>query len=370
MARSFLFFIVLLSILKAQIFDFDKQRKIIFPDIPGYKTLKCDLHQHTVFSDGSVWPTVRVNEALKDNLDVIAVTEHIEYQPHKLDIPHLDRNRAYLIEKNAAKTKDIIIINGSEITRRMPPGHSNAIFVQDVNKLLIEDSVEVFREAKKQGAFIFWNHPNWTSQKKNGIAELTDFHRMLIKEGLLNGIEVVNDLTYSEEALQIALDNNLTIIGTSDVHGLVDWQYKIPEGGHRPITLVFAKEKSERGIKDALNNGRTVVFFNNLLIGHNEYLVPLINASIVPVGAEYQEDSFILDAVLQNTSSCVLTLQNISKYKFHNSSNLVVLKPFSDVNLKIKTLARLQEILITFKVLNALSAPAVNPNISLTFKLK
>ncbi len=43
----------------------DDGRKINFPDIPGYKTLLCDFHQHTVFSDGSVWPNIRVQEALK-----------------------------------------------------------------------------------------------------------------------------------------------------------------------------------------------------------------------------------------------------------------------------------------------------------------
>ena len=32
-----------------------------YPDIPGYKTLVTDLHQHTVFSDGSVWPDIRVS---------------------------------------------------------------------------------------------------------------------------------------------------------------------------------------------------------------------------------------------------------------------------------------------------------------------
>ncbi len=45
------------------------------PDIPGYKTLKCDFHLHTVFSDGDVWPTVRVTEAFRDGLDAIAITE-------------------------------------------------------------------------------------------------------------------------------------------------------------------------------------------------------------------------------------------------------------------------------------------------------
>ena len=243
--------------------DFGQSREIVFPDIPGYKTLKCDLHIHTVFSDGSVWPTIRVAEALKDNLDAIAVTEHLEYQPNKKDIPHPDRNRAYEIEKQAAG-KGLIIISGAEITRDMPPGHSNALFLNDANDLLVEDSLEAFRQAKKQEAFIFWNHPNWTSQRKNGVAVLTDMHKMLIKDKLLNGIEVVNELSFSSEALQIALDNNLTIIGASDIHGLIDWEYDVHQGGHRPITMVFSKEKSANGIKDGLNNRRTVVFSENL----------------------------------------------------------------------------------------------------------
>src|SRR5262245_22594890 len=247
---NLILFLIIHSYLFAQNRNLDERRKIIFPDVPGYLTLKCDLHQHTVFSDGHVWPTIRVREALRDNLDAIAVTEHIEYQPHQHDIPHPNRNRAYEIEVEEAKGGNLMIIAGSEITREMPPGHANAIFLKDVNKLILDDPIAVFREAKNQGAFTFWNHPNWTRQKKDGAAALTEMHLQLIKEKLLHGIEVVNDLTYSDEALQIALDYNLTIIGTSDIHGLIDWQYSVPEGGHRPVTLVFAKEKSIAGIKE------------------------------------------------------------------------------------------------------------------------
>ena len=64
----------------------DRDRKIEFPNLPGLKTLVCDLHMHTVFSDGSVWPNIRVMEANKDGLDVIATTEHLEYQSWISDI--------------------------------------------------------------------------------------------------------------------------------------------------------------------------------------------------------------------------------------------------------------------------------------------
>lgn len=65
-----------------------------YPNIEGYQTLKTDLHIHTVFSDGKVWPNIRVQEALRENLDAISLTEHLEYQPHLDDIPHPNRNRS------------------------------------------------------------------------------------------------------------------------------------------------------------------------------------------------------------------------------------------------------------------------------------
>jgi hypothetical protein len=131
------------------------ERSLKFPDIAGYKTMKCDLHQHTVFSDGSVWPDIRVLEALMDGLDVISLTEHLEYQPHKADIPHPDRNRAYQIATEEAKNHKLIVVNGSEITRRMPPGHCNAIFISDANKLLINDSIEYSGKQKSRMHLFF-----------------------------------------------------------------------------------------------------------------------------------------------------------------------------------------------------------------------
>jgi 3',5'-nucleoside bisphosphate phosphatase len=45
-----------------------KKDSIRLPDIPGYITLKCDFHMHTVFSDGHVWPSFRVNEAERESV--------------------------------------------------------------------------------------------------------------------------------------------------------------------------------------------------------------------------------------------------------------------------------------------------------------
>ena len=68
-----------------------------------------DLHIHTVFSDGSVWPDIRLREALREGLDLIAMTDHLEYQPHKEDIPHPDRNRSYQIASELAKGQEDLL---------------------------------------------------------------------------------------------------------------------------------------------------------------------------------------------------------------------------------------------------------------------
>ena len=54
-----------------------QDRVIVFPDTKDYKTIVADLHTHSVFSDGHVWPNIRVEEALRDGLDALAITEHL-----------------------------------------------------------------------------------------------------------------------------------------------------------------------------------------------------------------------------------------------------------------------------------------------------
>lgn len=339
-------------------------RKIIFPDVPGYKTLKCDFHIHTVFSDGNVWPSIRVEEALKDGLDAIAMTEHLEYQPHGEDIPHPDRNRSYEVAKQFATAYDLMVINGVEITRSMPPGHNNAIFVEDANKILVEDPIEAFREANRQGAFVFWNHSNWVAQRPDGIARLEDMHRQLMEEKLLHGIEVVNDVTYTDEGLDIALENDLVIIGTSDIHGLIDWQFEVAQGGHRPITLVFAEERTEQSLEEAVKAGRTVAWFENTLIGLPDNLNPLLEHSLKVTKSEYLGTSSIAEITIENVSDAVFLLENLSDFTLHRHADIVTIPAHESVTLQVKTIEQIERYTLDFKVLNAITAPKTHPDIS------
>lgn len=334
----------------------DTGRKIVFPDVDGYLTLKTDLHIHTIFSDGRVWPTIRVDEAVRDGLDAIALTEHIEYQPWAADVKHEDRNRSYEIARQAAKAHDLIVIHGTEITRKMPPGHANALFVTDVNAMMVEDPVESYRIARSQGAFIFWNHPHWMSQEKDAIPQLTDTHLMLIEEDLLHGLEVVNDLSFSEEGMAIANRAGLTVIGTSDIHGLVDYQYEIASGGHRPVTLVFAEERTENAIKEALFEGRTVTWFDDILAGKEENMSLLIDACLQFKNKGYIGDAEVLQVEITNSSDAQFYLENTSVYDFHRNTNIISIEPQSSKTLQV-LIARGSEKNepLSFKVLNAVT---------------
>tara|TARA_B100000287_G_scaffold16407_1_gene16510 strand:+ start:321 stop:1511 length:1191 start_codon:yes stop_codon:yes gene_type:complete len=381
---------LIITIIYSQSFSQEREkytRKLFFPDIKNYKTLLTDFHQHTVFSDGSVWPTIRVEEAIRDGLDAISLTEHIEYQPYSKDIPNPDRNRAYIIAKNSAENKNksldrkLIVINGQEITRSMPPGHINAIFLDDANKLIHpKDSLKGILEANKQNAFVFWNHPAWPAQRSDGIAKLDEFHKFLIKEKLLHGIEVVNELYYSEEALEIALENDLTIMGTSDIHGLIDWLFKVPNDdefsnyslpGHRPVTLVFSKDKTKEGIKNALFSGRTAVFYNELLIGKEENLKPLVENCLVinnikDLELGYSEDgkSTIKKVEIKNISDAPFILKNLNSFTFESNSDIINIMPNTTHTVSVKTRGQSFKEL-KFKVLNGIVAPKKYLEISL-----
>lgn len=338
-------------------------RAITFPDIPGYKSLKTDLHIHTVFSDGNVWPNIRVMEALRDNLDAISLTEHLEYQPHKVDIPHPDRNRSYEIAMAEAKEHDLLIIHGSEITRSPPMGHNNAVFIKDANPILQDDAADAFAESKKQNAFVFWNHPAWYAQAPKGNPILSDFQKERIAKGELHGIEVINSVDYAQESLALALENNLTIMGTSDIHGLIDWDYT-EKGNQRPITLVFAKEKSLESIQEALFAGRTVAVYNDLLVGKEDYLKPLLKASIQVEKASYINDTQVLELELKNVTSSDLLFQNESEYTFYDSSPVFKIAAGETKRILVKTLENKEEITLKLKALGCFMAPKVQPVIA------
>ena len=272
----------------------------------GYKTLKCDLHIHTVFSDGAVWPTVRVDEAWREGLDVISITDHIEYQPHKADVP-TKHNRPYEIALPRAKALGILLVRGTEITRDTPPGHFNAIFLDDVDPLDTKDLLDCMAAADEQGAFIWWNHPDWKPDKKGWF----DIHTTLYEKKYMRGIEVVNGRSYYPSVHQWAIDKNLTFIGNSDIHAPSLLEKSTPDN-HRSMTLVFARGKTLAALKEALVDGRTLIWYENQLIGLPKYLKAMFHAATDVTDIDYGQDNSVRFS-LRNNSDVPLDLERTGK---------------------------------------------------------
>jgi 3',5'-nucleoside bisphosphate phosphatase len=350
----------------------------------GSVVLAADLHTHSVFSDGQVWPSIRVEEAHRDGLEVLAVTEHLEHQPKKADIPHPDRNRSYQVAVESLVSQGyqgLLVINGAEVSRDQPYGHINAIFLSDANKLLVSDPRDAIEAANAQGAFVFLNHPNWLPQAPDGIARLSDYHRALIRDGLLHGVEVANGTLdgHSEHALQIALDYNLTVLGTSDIHGLVDWTHDAGHGGHRPMTLILAKDKSEAAMKAALFDRRTVAWHNDDLLGESGNVRAVVESCLTLEAGAFPNNKSVLPVRLHNACPLKFTLRNTSEETFQNVSDVIHVERGGETPLWVRMGEVSDHVALTFEVLNTqvgfrkslsltLSAPVASSKLDLSVR--
>lgn len=325
--------------------------RMVIPDIEGYKTLKGDFHIHTVFSDATVWPSTRVKEAIWEGLDVLAITDHVDTRLQKqlksgiFNPDKVDRNTSYDIAKKEAG-KNLIVIRGCEISRGMPPGHWNCLFTEDNNPICTEaekfddNHMKAMRaglkEAHRQKAFTMWNHPHWEKQAPDTTIMWPE-HKELLKDGYMQGIEIVNEFCgYSPEAFGWALDNNLTIFGNSDAHSPFFYYEDYGNGEHRPVTLVFAKERSEAGVRDALDNHRTAVVAYDNAYGSEEYLRPLFEACVKVENKKVTSSE--MSFTLHNLSTIPVTLTKAHGSESYYYPRDIQLKPLSSVTVKVRRL--------------------------------
>ncbi|MCF6358057.1 MAG: Sb-PDE family phosphodiesterase [Draconibacterium sp.] len=275
--------------------------------------------------------TFQVDEAWNEGLDAIAITDHIEGNPSRKHVGG-DNNSAFEIAKVRAREKNIILIHAGEISRNMPPGHFNALFLDNTNALDKQDWHEAFDEAKKQGAYIIWNHPGWKAQQPD-TTKWWDIHTELYEKGMIHAIEVFNEKEWYPIALDWCVNKDLAFFATSDIHGIVSEMYDLKKY-HRPMTLVLAKERTENAIREALFANRTIAWYGNYLAGKEEYLKAFFEAAVevqlyekvkkgkiyiiknnsdVPFEMQTLEDS---DFTIPANGETIVTLPNKSKSSF------------------------------------------------------
>ena len=287
----------------------EHRQEIVIPKVGDYNVYTADLHTHTIYSDGSVTPGYRVREAWRDGLDIVAITDHIEYRKTERElyqfmagyIKEEYRGLPKGVNTNIAKTKPdsrgilvnlnigyemakqegdkfgIMVIRGAEITRG--DNHFNVLFTKDNNKIYDLDTEQSIRNAIKQGAFITHNHPK---RDKGTVTQMTPLAENLHAKKLFNGIEVGNSLWSWDWIFSYCLENGYAPISGTDMHGTTAEKFHQSgnESVYRDMNLILAKKCDEKSIKEALFAGRTIAYHNNKLIGKEEYLVDLFKASV------------------------------------------------------------------------------------------
>ena len=322
----------------------------------GYNVYKADLHAHTVYSDGKVTPQFRVHEAWLNGLDVIAITDHIEYRPFEkkyaaylgAEVNEVDLNSSVRIAQSEAKKWGLVIIPGTEITKNgTTVGHFNALFTTDNNTIPSDDPVEAMRNAKAQGALVMHNHPGW----RKPSLDYTEAEKAGYDEGLIDGVEVMNSTEFYPGIIDSVREKELFIAACSDVHGTTHNDYGY-SGYLRPMTLILAENDSLESLKKAMHADRTIAVGFNTICGTEALLGEFVKASVVARRVNPSSDT----VMLTNTTSVPLLIQV-------GEANPVYLDPFTTTGVKGKK----NENNITFKVLNAFVAADRHLEVNISF---
>lgn len=251
------------------------RQEIRIPDIAGYKAIKGDFHLHTIFSDGSVLPRVRVEEAWSDGLDVIAITDHIEYRPNR-EMFNADHNTSYNMALERATEIGIHLIKATELTgNKEDGGHINALFITDANPMERkrgEDLTGGVEAAISQGAYLIWNHPGWAID----TCKMFPLNEKWIKEGKIKAVEVFNEKEYYPRAVTWSRDLKLAPISNSDAHASVLNTYAA--GVKRPYNIILSCDNSMDAIREAMFAGRVIAVFDHQAAATEELLKALFES--------------------------------------------------------------------------------------------
>lgn len=330
-----------------------RRTEIILPQVKGFNCYKGDFHVHTSYSDGVVTPAGRVAEAWYDGLDIIAITDHLEGHSgvrrfFKVTAPYnkngkptryvaagsttmpkdgkdpgvkIDFNAIHKEAESANKSKGygLLLIKGCEMARnKLKLGHFNALFVDDLNAIYNYDLREAFRNVKKQGGIVIHNHPGNVEKYE------TDWHQSVRKEGLISGIEVANGFSFYPQMVDRCVNEKLTLFGDTDTHGVTSHRYSTT-GFYRTMTIVMAKELTEKAVKDAVLKRRTIVYSGGDLIGEEEWLSEFLNAAI--------DCRLIREDKEKGSRTYMLTNTTSFTYTFRRGKTIHHLEPFHTLTL-------------------------------------
>lgn len=227
--------------------------------------LKGDLHCHSICSDGLESPALVAETAERLGFDFLAVTDHNSYEGSVLARLHAREQGSGLIvlpgeEYSCSFTPMHIVSLGGRAPLAesfyAPESWSGSAF--DMTKRLLHAIAE-------NGGVSVMCHPLWKAIRPDGSRKDTPLSliRSLLRDGCFDAVEIVSGasrgrLSVSLNTFQIALvsdaaPENIAYLGVTDSH-----MYSIDAIAGRHLTVVFARERSEQGVLDAIREKRTV----------------------------------------------------------------------------------------------------------------
>ena len=329
-----------------------QRAEFVLPAVNGYTVYKADLHTHSIYSDGDCTPEFRVREAWYDGLDVLAITEHVEYRRHEGKMLNFlkgyvpegteafnnnvirkaadkrgiqsDLNLPVKLAQETAVKYGLTIIPGAEITREpVAYGHYNALFTTDNNTLYATDALQSLRNAKAQGALVMRNHPGWRRKS----LEHPEFEVKAYGEGLIDGIEIMNGAEFYPKAIARAHARNLFVSANTDIHDATAETYRL-QGHRRNMTLIFAWDNSLASLREALEARRTLAYSFGTIAGDEQLLKDLFTASVRTKVLYTDPKNGHRTVSLTNASSVEYVLR-------FPGQNPIVLKPFSTLTTSV-----------------------------------
>ena len=315
------------------------------------------FRSHTIYSDAHVTPEFRVQEAWYDGLDVLAITEHIEYrglEPAMMEFmkPYFKKGAQpinwSIVEKPAdgrgiqsdldmsvrlaqkeAKKYGITVIPGAEISKTPETiGHFNALFTTDNDAIYDPDPVQSFKNARAQGALIMHNHPGWRRKS----LDMIEFDKKVYPAGLIDGIEVMNHLDFYPRAIDRAEEYGLFMSSNTDLH-TASWEYYGNNGSFRNMTLIFAKDKSLESLKEALKARRTLAYSFGTIAGDRLLLEDFFRASV---------KCMVVDTAANGTRTVMLINETSFPYYLNYGGDPMKLNPFGALSVSVKKDAALK----------------------------
>ena len=262
-----------------------------FPRLGDFEVVTGDFHIHTLYSEGTVMPSVRLYEAWTEGLDVVAITDHVEFlrtaMPEK-------KGRAFEEVGELAKALDLVLIRGAEVSTvysaerelmSQVTARKNTdfivLFVKDENALFAPFDVAMER-ARQQGCVNIWAHPgrDWRPIPQRFL-DMGWLHGIELRNtGGAAGTEVdeVSGRRLYPQVAEWARDKKLAIIASSDVHSPA--QFEREPGQPRDYTLLLVRERSPEGVREAILAQRTMTWFEGVLWGSAENLALLAGEAL------------------------------------------------------------------------------------------